>query len=1513
MTKYIKTFAGIAISVIMQAYIVVCQASATIIPTANLPTTGGLYGSVGLVTGSNIVLIPDNITMPNGKITITGNDKDSFVYQYNKDNYVVDIEGMIDSQGTSAGSIRYKVPSNKTNNCSADYCPKATITIKYEKAAMTLDGQYYDIYIIVDDIRVRIDGNEHPNHGVALVYGNNTLDYGLHFGAFGYTSDSGSLIGADFRIQVNLYKAGTSTMIGKVPSSGESTNGDEDPRMVWGISDVDVPDKFNGDSSFSSSAPWAEHVDLRWGFYNIHVSDPTELSWTTWKEGSQEMIRFYHSNSDYNNNNKTSMLFLIDPREFTYRWKGVECGTDFISAAGTLYEGWTTVYDGSITDSHKISNNTVLEVHGPTRKISYRHTIKRTKIGPSTDTVKYYKNVNSDYLSGGRVIDGASGESGTQVGTSSSKKSKTLPYTASGTKHYQFNIDDNQFTVRLTPGQSKTIWQTLHYTRSNISEKTGLVNNANQASGQCTLMGGAIRGRYCIKLHRPPAFFTAKIEAKVAPDGKNSTNYVDPSTDTKGTKITSSDGSFRIRFNSSITRNKTNASVNPDLAGDKVSATWNTVMKYGSTSGSNVANTRIPAGSGNKTATAIDTGKTTDVVPISKDYHYEGTLKPGEDRTICNVLNYSFTVDASKSYDNTRDSARSCVKVYRDPAPCHINPDIKYGVHSGTNIGRIGVNNFTTQTGYSYTGTDPSLFKASNNYMQTVSIWARPGDRIKFEHEGCAGGQYAVVNIGGLDNATYKSVYTTTGKLRHFKTDGSIENETSEGYLFGEKVSNVASTSPLKYSNTKTWDSTSSRNTFLDGERIETQWWSPSTASTSTYNQNTYNEKTYSCIDLVGSAYQANTYQIAGSDTASYETDCNAYSKTGVKIDVGHVITQSFSWNNLQITNDQSTTGTYAQNKTHTAEANVIVPYNYNAQPYLGNGAGGQNSDVVYLGTNMPINAKIYVTPRTNTAFGAGEENKAFNTYATITKPTTVDVQYYYKSLNANGTYTESSRTSIDAYRVNKDRLNKEGNADGVVHQLGGGSTFNVPVPDSSLKPGDQVCATLTITPADSHNAYMAATVNGAGTNNAALKEGGSTTAEATICKTVAKLPTMSVESSNAYAGGSAGFVTAKYQKQFGGSTKYLFGSWSEYGLYGKVKADGKRGTASGATFGYAIGSGGIAFNQTRANSGNVATTTNAHTCAYSSQTFTNSDCAAGNIGSNTVGQKTVQDFRDRIINRFTNGSSPWIPESGSGGWDSNCRSSSIGSTYYTCVTANGKKYANYMYYKNQIEKLDVNEDGTYDRERDENGMIHVRIRGDAYLGGAYTSASSRTDLIFNHNLWNEMSNWTYIFEIDGDLVLDGNIKVGDFYHYGTDNFDGDPILSNMNMERTPIIFAKRVLLTNSVTRIDAVIIADELNTCAYQDFSAFSNGQPIKVGAASGTVGELTSDKCTNTVEFRAPVITKKLILNRTGGGGNGNTTAQRAEIFNMNMGIYFWSFNQMSRYNQAVTTYSRELPTRY
>lgn len=40
---------------------------------------------------------------------------------------------------------------------------------------------------------------------------------------------------------------------------------------------------------------------------------------------------------------------------------------------------------------------------------------------------------------------------------------------------------------------------------------------------------------------------------------------------------------------------------------------------------------------------------------------------------------------------------------------------------------------------------------------------------------------------------------------------------------------------------------------------------------------------------------------------------------------------------------------------------------------------------------------------------------------------------------------------------------------------------------------------------------------------------------------------------------------------------------------------------------------------------------------------------------------------------------------------------------------------------------------------------------------------------------------------------------------------------------------------------------------------------------------------------------------------------TIKRAEIFYLGMENYLWSFNQMTRYNQAITTYSRELPPRY
>ena len=73
----------------------------------------------------------------------------------------------------------------------------------------------------------------------------------------------------------------------------------------------------------------------------------------------------------------------------------------------------------------------------------------------------------------------------------------------------------------------------------------------------------------------------------------------------------------------------------------------------------------------------------------------------------------------------------------------------------------------------------------------------------------------------------------------------------------------------------------------------------------------------------------------------------------------------------------------------------------------------------------------------------------------------------------------------------------------------------------------------------------------------------------AVSCSTIAKKPTMSVESSNAYS--ATQFKTARYTRTIG-SKKINFGSWSEYGVFGRVLTDASANAslfASGAALGY--------------------------------------------------------------------------------------------------------------------------------------------------------------------------------------------------------------------------------------------------------------------------------------------------------------------------------------------------------
>ena len=746
-------------------------------------------------------------------------------------------------------------------------------------------------------------------------------------------------------------------------------------------------------------------------------------------------------------------------------------------------------------------------------------------------------------------------------------------------------------------------------------------------------------------------------------------------------------------------------------------------------------------------------------------------------------------------------------------------------------------------------------------------------------------------------------------------------------------------------------------------EDNEFRYYSPSDSESDTYDSETYNNSTYSCninrdLDINDSSFVRSHYQIPGRflDSSS-DRNCHAYTKTGSTNDttngstndVGHSIVQSLFWNEMQIINGRASYTT-TNDKTYTATATVKIPYNYNLQPAI---SSNTDTNIIYLGNNVKFNVDIYTTPRKNISFGSDSNQ---NTYATITKPTDVTVRYYFIKNGVKQTEFDAKNGSNELSQTgvvfnSKGQLNGTvGTGTDVSYASGGHSygNFSVFVDDSSLSVGDRVCAYVKVSPADSHNQYMEDSVDGAGVNNIALKTTGSSSKRSTACYTIAKTPTMSVESSNAFSGGTNGFETSRYTKQFSADgIAYPFGSWSEYGVYGKVNVNNNHGFASGATFGYATKNNGISLNEARSNNSDAAIAkNNTSICEFSTQTFANSDCsnpASGTIGTQDIGLNSAEAFNKRIRDSYLRLTSrPTSPlkdkcnDSYAYNWTtSSTKCRNYNNALVSATDADAYSYikigdSNYAYLRSFI-------NNTFDS----NGMNHTYINGNAYLGAAEASHTLWASQNFNNNqqYTNEDTgesyadrNYTRIIHVandsgDANLIIDSDIKLGSY-----EAQDNDPELRNAGEVVNMIIIADHVEITSRVKQIDAIIIADSVNTCSYDiggkqrvvtaydwlgrpieydyrytDFNSLKSGKKAVIG------DNIDSNTCNEPLHFRAPVSTKKIILNRTYGAENGSDSIKRAEIFEMNPYTYLWSYNQMSRYSQAVTTFSRELPVRY
>ena len=973
-------------------------------------------------------------------------------------------------------------------------------------------------------------------------------------------------------------------------------------------------------------------------------------------------------------------------------------------------------------------------------------------------------------------------------------------------------------------------------------EQIGYKNLTDGGSYKDTTEHKAVK--VCAKVYRP-SLIDSKSTVKTTVDGTiyQSTSGWDSSTTANdGDYVLVDNETTAVTFSHSLRR-----------TGQANTFTFKPSIKFSNSGGS------ASGGAGNRTP-SVTLGATANIAATT----YNIKLLPEQSTTVCEEISHNdrYYADTLFSVGVTTEKSKACIKIKRKAATCKLDNSYKYGVNNGWNIGRIDATNASTgKTEHSPTAA-ATLQTAAGHTVAAADVWARPGDSIQFTHQGCAGAQYTVNHNSGLNNSTYRTRYVTRGS----------SSTGADGYLFGEKVSNVSSASPLKFSNSKTWLSTSGSD-FPAGDTVILNEHSPSDTNVASSNKNVYNDKSYNCNNTINAkTFEGSHYQIAGSKSLA---SCNASYFTSNASDVGSTITQSIQWNNLKITN-KVPNGTYNQNDQYKATASVKIPYNYNIQPAISNGA---STNVVYGGSSMHISTQVYVTPRKNTKLGSAQTN----TYATITKDTTsVSVEYFYRT--TGGAVFETHAIAGGAYNG---ALNKKGNLNGNTGDdspLNEGGynhiSYDVPVPDY-LAIGTKVCARITVSPADSHDQYMAEEVEGAGEGNIALRSTGNSRKTAVTCGTVAKKPSFSVEASNTFAGGKRGFVTSTTTKNLS-ATQFIFGSWSEYGVFGKVAINGGRGIASGATYGYHTRNNGVGMNAVRENNSaaRLSTESNTTTCTFSTLTYSNANCSSimGSIGTNTIGSKMVEQYADRMTERHNNKFTKTIDVENIP--QSSC--ATYGNSSTPCILANGKKYVNLS---NAIDSKD---------------NFRIRIVGNAYLGSGSNSDTTELSLSNGSSTSNETTSVIYV---TGTLVIDEDIRTGT----GTGaRFSSDGSLSSLSDIHGNVIIANNIDVTNKVERIDSVIIASEVNTCAYNSYDDFQNNK-------KAAIGKIDVNECNKTIVFTGPVIAKKITLNRTAGAESGKESVKRAEIFYLGMDNYLWSYGQMGRYNQAITTYSRELPVRY
>jgi hypothetical protein len=138
-------------------------------------------------------------------------------------------------------------------------------------------------------------------------------------------------------------------------------------------------------------------------------------------------------------------------------------------------------------------------------------------------------------------------------------------------------------------------------------------------------------------------------------------------------------------------------------------------------------------------------------------------------------------------------------------------------------------------------------------------------------------------------------------------------------------------------------------------------------------------------------------------------------------------------------------------------------------------------------------------------------------------------------------------------------------------------------------------------------------------------------------------------------------------------------------------------------------------------------------------------------------------------------------------------------------------------------------------------------------------------------------------------VIATGTVTISNSIRYTSANMNSVSDIPQI------VIIANNINIRSAATQVDAWLVASgTINTC-----SNFS--------------GSLTSAKCNAKLEVNGPVVTDRLLLNRTAGSGTGAQSGDPAEQFNLRADAFLWARLQASGSSKAQTVHSVELPPRF